>query len=105
MNDYYTELQKVVDMPGWKDALKFQNRIYELEERLPKTLKCRKVDAELDAVIDEIRRNLPEDKRYLANRIDDCFTKKLILHEEYFYRRGYADRKLCSIFRRIFKVE
>jgi len=85
-----------------KNTQELISRLDKLVIKLENTEESKKIYRRYNALLEEIKKNLPEDKQDLTRRLDDVNVELLILYEEFFYKKGHYDRpEFKSFFRKL----
>lgn len=77
------------------DSNDLAERMDELILDIENTDVCRREYNALRVYMEEINAYLPEGRKNLVVKLDDCFTNILVLFEEFFYKNGYYDNQEC----------
>ena len=86
-------------------STQYLERIIQLEIEVSQSDESIEINDRINRVSNAIKSCMPDNKKRLMVKLHDYYTELMILHEEYFYKKGADDSssKLSKTFKSIFR--
>lgn len=68
-----------------------EKRNYDLTVSIENTVECQGVNKLINEYLEDIKKHLPQNKKDLLPKLEDCFTTILIIYQRQCYYTGFCD--------------